>query len=69
MDSKYLEFLKVAMLPRTNVYSVISKRSGFNLGQIKWYGAWRQYCFFPCGETIWNKDCLADIQKFLKEIK
>ena len=57
------------MLPRTDVYTVISRQSGFKLGEIKWYGAWRQYAFFPCGETIWNKTCLADIQKFLEEIR
>jgi hypothetical protein len=69
MESKYLEFLKVATLPGTDVYDVLSKSRGDKLGQIRWYGAWRQYAFFPCGETIWNKACLVDLRRFLEEIK
>jgi hypothetical protein len=69
MESKYLEFLKIATLRRTDVYSVLAKASGMKLGEIKWFGRWRQYAFFPCGESVWNLHCLADIQRFLEEIK
>jgi hypothetical protein len=75
MDYKYLEFLKVATLPRTNVYDVFPKSCeskygrDFKLGQIRWYGRWRQYAFFPCSGTAWNKGCLAEVRRFLEEIK
>lgn len=36
------------------------------LGQIRWYGAWRQYTFWPLGGTILNATCLADIEKFTR---
>lgn len=38
------------------------------LGRISWYGTWRQYTFSPSFETIWNKDCLKDIQDFLQQL-
>lgn len=39
-----------------------------HLGQIKWHGSWRQYCFFPVDDTVFNKECLNDITKFLELI-
>jgi hypothetical protein len=38
------------------------------IGVIKWYSNWRQYCFFPNGETIWNKDCLDDINEVIIDL-
>lgn len=32
------------------------------LGQIKWYGAWRRYCFYPDESTLFDSSCLAEIQ-------
>lgn len=43
------------------VWQVQSVRSDIELGQIRWHGAWRQYCFFPSAETIFNNDCLLTI--------
>lgn len=37
------------------------------LGAIKWYGAWRRYCFFPLGQTIFEQDCLRDIAAFCEK--
>ena len=38
------------------------------LGRISWYPQWRQYIFSPCENTVWNKDCLKDIQDFLQKL-
>lgn len=35
------------------------------LGEIKWYVAWRKYCFFPCYVTIFDSNCLTEILAFL----
>ena len=64
-ETKYLEFVFREQLEKTKIYEVISKASGNSLGAIKWYGPWRQYCFFPYELTIWNDACLKDIQDFL----
>ena len=68
-ESRYLEFYKVANLPKTDVWDILSKEHGFKLGTIKWFGRWRQYCFFPCSETVFNVECLSDIQDFIKQLK
>ena len=67
-ESKYIEFFKVASLPKTDVYNILSKRSEFILGQIKWFGRWRTYCFFPASESVFNNECLKDIQNFIGEL-
>ena len=38
------------------------------IGTISWWGAWRQYVFFPGPDTLWAVSCLDGITKFLKEI-
>lgn len=60
--TKYLRFVQIANPGRkTGVWQVVSQSSGDVLGIIKWYGAWRQYCFFPADATLYNTDCLAAI--------
>lgn len=63
--SKYISFEQVPFKGKTKRFEIISKSSGDILGRVSWYGAWRQYVFSPSFETIWNKDCLKDIQDFL----
>lgn len=53
---------------KTHVY-VIKSRDGIELGRIKWYGAWRQHCFWPHGATTWNTGCLDNIQDFLYRLR
>ena len=36
-----------------------------NLGHVSWYGAWRKYCFFPNGATVYEEKCLAEIAQFI----
>jgi len=65
--SKYIEFYELADNGKTKIWDILSRRSGYILGKIKWYGAWRQYCFFPVGETVFNRTCMQDIIKFITE--
>ena len=48
----------------TRYWKVLSKEGGNFLGGIKWFGAWRKYCFFPEQATIFEQDCLRDIADF-----
>lgn len=66
--SKYIEFILIDQKPKTKVFGVRNKKSTDILGWIKWYGAWRQYCFFPTKETIFNKDCMEYIIEFINKI-
>jgi hypothetical protein len=53
---------------KTDRWEVRNKRSNALLGRIQWHGAWRQYCFFPEGETIFNGACLGHIREFIGEL-
>ena len=49
---------------KTRVFECHNNRSGAILGLVKWYGPWRQYCFFT-EAAIFNADCLKYIGGFL----
>jgi hypothetical protein len=63
--SEYLDFIEVKDTGKTKVWDVRSRRSGYTLGIIKWYGPWRQYTFWPAPDTIWNQTCLGDVEAFI----
>ncbi len=65
---EFIEFLEVAPRPKTKVWKCISTKHRALLGIVQWYGAWRQYCFFPFESTIFNKQCLTDIAEFLSNV-
>lgn len=67
IDSKYLEFNKIGWTGKTHVVNIHSKRNVF-LGTIRWHGPWRQYCFLPTAETVFNIGCMEDINKYIKEL-
>lgn len=43
---------------KTAVYEVTDKERTVILGYIKWWGAWRKYCFFPESKTVFDLHCL-----------
>jgi hypothetical protein len=49
---------------KTMVHWVYSKETQFTLGEIRWYGRWRKYCFFPVISSLFEQDCLRDIADF-----
>lgn len=68
--SKYLEFHSlIKEKPKTKVIGIWSKKNGDGLGIIKWFGRWRQYAFFPENGTIFNVECLNDIQTYIKGLR
>jgi len=67
--SKYLIFTLIKRMPKTNVIAVKSKLHYFKLGIIKWYPGWRQYAFFPEAGTVFNVECLNDIQSYIRELR
>ena len=72
--SKYLEFSLIEEKPiglgqKIKIIGVWSKKNANRLGIIKWYGPWRQYAFFPENDTLFNVDCLADIQSHIRGLR
>jgi hypothetical protein len=60
--SEFLTFTEHEIEGRkTPIYEIHGKRSGTLLGMIKWYGPWRQFCFYPEPQTLFNRGCLEDI--------
>jgi len=55
---------------KTRLFNIHNNRTGMKLGQIRWYGAWRQYCFFPFKfeETVWSEGCLRDVNSFIRRL-
>jgi hypothetical protein len=39
-----------------------------SIGQVRWYGAWRQYTFWPMPSSVFHAGCLEDIVVFLRRL-
>lgn len=62
MADSYLRFNEYdSASGKTKIVNVYSARSGDKLGEIRWFGRWRQYAFFPGEGTIWNPECMKEI--------
>ena len=64
----YLAFVKVESTGKTEKYMCLNKKSAGQLGEVKWYGAWRQYCYFPLAQAVYSSGCLTDISDFLNQL-
>ncbi len=64
---KYINFEFLEKKPKTVVYAVVNIKYGNYLGIIKWYPAWRKYCFFSNdGNYIYDTICLNEISEFMQ---
>lgn len=54
--------------PKTHTYIIRSKSEGLRLGRIAWYVPWRQYCFEPDSNVVFNSGCLRDLKSFLDQV-
>lgn len=66
---KYIYFEVIEEKPKTKVWAIFDKTCLSQQGIIKWYGSWRQYCFFPEVETVWSTGCLQDVIDFIEKEK
>jgi len=67
-EYKYLQFSELISTGKTSKWSCQTKNGCHSLGNIKWYGAWRQYCYFPVVQAVYSAGCLDDIADFLKQL-
>jgi hypothetical protein len=70
-DFEYIKFVQRPSKPgaKTSIWSCQNIRSGTELGEIKWYVAWRQYCYFPNCPAVYSMGCLQDINTFILQLK
>ena len=66
---EYIYFEMIEEKPKTKVWSCKNNRSETELGVVKWYPAWRQYCYFPTVQAVYSKGCLNDIENFIKQLR
>ena len=67
-ETKWMNITCVHDTGKTKVFNLYSKEGNFLLGQVRWYGPWRQYAFMPEGNTVFEKKCLQDITDFIVEL-
>ena len=68
-ESRYLEFVRDQPRDRkTPIVVVRAKSDGTVLGSISWFGRWRQFCFWPKSNTVFNAGCMTDIQGKIAEL-
>ena len=65
--SKWIEFKVSERKPKTNVWDVLVKDGASTLGQVRWFGRWRCYAFYPEPDTVYEQQCLRDIADFCKD--
>ena len=65
--SKYLRFTIIEEKPKKTIGVYAKKRENL-LGTIEWFNRWKQYAFFPEKNTVFDSQCLDDIQTYLKEL-
>lgn len=58
---EYILFEEQPVEKKTRIVTVRNRRSLAPLGELRWHGPWRQYCFFPQGDTIFNPGCMERI--------
>ena len=69
---EYIHFVEVDKKSNASVASVyecLNNRTRESLGSIKWCPAWRQYCFYSSGLSVWSIGCLFDVTDFLSQLK
>jgi hypothetical protein len=51
----------------TKRWAIVANDGEVELGEVKWFGRWRCYAYFPLNETIYEKQCLRDIAQFCED--
>jgi len=69
-EYKHVDFLfqGIDWESKSAIYICSSKSSGYDLGEIKWYAPWGQYCFYDTANGIYSKTCMRDIADFIEQL-
>ncbi|MDD4984998.1 MAG: hypothetical protein PHQ43_04295 [Dehalococcoidales bacterium] len=65
VKAQYMTFTLTDRKLKTTVWAVQNTKSGYLLGTISYFPAWRQYVFDPCEGSTYNNSCLLDIVSVL----
>ena len=67
-EYEYLKFVEVPVKTKTRKFNCCNKKSGTVLGEVKWNGSWRQYCYFDAVLAVYSAGCMDDISHFCKQL-
>ena len=67
-ETEYLRFIDKESRQITKIIGIVNIHHDEEIGEIRWFGKWRQYCFYPSENTIWNTTCMEDVQTVIKEL-
>lgn len=69
MNAKWVTFMSLgnSVCGSPDRWAVLAKEGGDALGEVKWFGRWRGYAFYPLLDTVYEQDCLRDIAGFIEE--
>lgn len=69
MESKWIKFSLTEDTGKTKKYFVSTNDfESIKLGEVKWFGRWRQYAFFPEPDTVFEHQCMKDIVVFMEDL-
>ena len=63
--SKWVDFYEIEMKGKITKTFQVATKNGDGIGRIKWFSNWRQYCFFPDENTLYNSECMKDVSEFI----
>lgn len=66
--SEHIDFILSEKKPKTEIYIVVNKNHQDCLGEIRWHGPWRAYCFFPYKGSLFCVGCMEYINEFINKL-
>ena len=54
--------------PREKCWVCKNTKSGDELGEVKYYKKWKQWCYFPIVQAVYSASCLKDIADFIEQL-
>jgi hypothetical protein len=66
MAPENLRFKQVKDTGKTAVWGVQSVHNDVWLGRVKWHSPWRRYVYLPEPDTLYDKECLDEIRRFIE---
>ena len=67
-ENQYIKIVETKGARKTRCFDIWNKKADYIVGEIYWYGAWRQYCLLALEGMVFNNTCLELIINFLNDI-
>lgn len=65
-NEEHISFIQLSNVGKSTLKWLVSNKiHKVAIGEIKWYGAWRKYCFFPYAKTVFDAKCMKGITEFI----